>query len=263
MNIKLSTKAQKSLDKVIAQFTAGDLSPITQAMKIKIDDDAPAAKWSFMNQVLAYAQTGELDCRTYKQWQAAGRQVKKGAAGAFIFRPKTIKRQNKETGKDEYICIGFVPFAVFPASATDGDSPLPVYAPVELPPLLDVAKALGIKVKYTQIITNALGQCAVDGSEILLGSHDTDVFFHELGHAVHARIDKLQGGQHEEQETIAELTAATLMDMYGMGNHTGNAWRYISHYAADPLQAIMKASAKVGEILEMIMKAAETVEAAA
>ncbi len=70
-----------------------------------------------------------------------------------------------------------------------------------------------------------------------------------------ARIDgKLKGGQQIDQETIAEFTTAVLMDFYGLGDHTGNAWKYISQYAGDPLVAITKALGTVEKVLGVLLQ---------
>ena len=92
----------------------------------------------------------------------------------------------------------------------------------------------------------------MDGSEITLGTHDPEVFFHELAHAAHARIDGLRPGQHTDQETIAEFTAAVLMALYGLGDRTGNAWRYIQSYSKDPLTAIQRALSTVEKVLILL-----------
>ena len=52
--MKLSTKAEKSLNKVVSQFQTGDLGPIVKVITFRLDTDAPAAKWSFSNAVMAY-----------------------------------------------------------------------------------------------------------------------------------------------------------------------------------------------------------------
>ena len=131
---------------------------------------------------------------------------------------------------------------------------MPGYTPAELPPLADIAKKFNIQVEYVPVTPDKLGDCKTDGSKIRLGSQDTRVFFHELSHAIHARIDgKLKGGQQIDQETIAEFTTAVLMDFYDLGDHTGNAWRYISQYADDPIIAITKALGTVEKLLEMLL----------
>ena len=245
----LSEKAQASLERVIAKFQAGDLSAVTAITRIQLDPDAPMHKWSLCNKVLAFGQAQELDCRGFRQWQEVGRQVKKGSKAIYILRPHTIKKENQ--GEEELVCVGFSAVAVFAASSTEGETPLPNYAPKALPPLHDLAVRYGINVSYVPVNPKALGDCTSDGSRIRLASHDPRIFFHELAHAIHARIDgELTGGQQVKQETVAELTCAVLMDFYGLGDNTGNAWGYISQYADDPLLAITKALRTVEKVLK-------------
>lgn len=250
--MKLSLKAQESLSKVIKQFKTGDLSPISKVARIRLDESAPARKWSLSNKILAFMQAGELDCRGFVQWQKLDRQVKKGSQAVYIFRPHTITKKNEDEEK-EAICIGFSTVPVFPASSTEGETSLPGYLPEELPPLLEIAQKFGIDVNYVPVTPDKLGDCKIDGSSIRLGSHDTRVLFHELTHAIHSRIDGgLKAGQQVDQETVAEFTTAVLMDFYGLGDHTGNAWKYINQYADDPIIAITKALGTVEKVLQVI-----------
>jgi hypothetical protein len=79
--------------------------------------------------------------------------------------------------------------------------------------------------------------------------------FHELAHAAHARIEGgLKGGQHAGQETVAEFTATVLMHLYGLGDRTGNCWKYVQGYAANPLQAIFKALHTVEKVLALLLE---------
>lgn len=247
----LSPYAQRSLDRVVEKFKSGDMSPISKVAKIRLDVNAPANKWSLSNKILAFVQAEELDCRGFRQWQQVGRNIKKGSRAVYIVRPHTIKKV--EDNEEEVVCVGFSHIPVFPASCTEGEDTLPGYKPVELPPLADVAEKLGIQVDYIPIAPDRLGDCNQEGSKIRLGTHEPKIFFHELTHAIHARIDGgLKGGQHTDQETIAEFTTAVLMDFYGLGDHSGNAWKYISHYAKDPLVAITKAMGTVEQVLEVL-----------
>jgi hypothetical protein len=45
-----------------------------------------------------------------------------------------------------------------------------------------------------------------------------------------------------------------LSDFYGYGDNSGNAWKYISHYAKDPLVAITKALGTVEKVLAVLLK---------
>lgn len=251
--MRLSDKAQASIDKVIEKFKSGDISPISQVARIRLDPSAPVYKWSLSNKILAFVQAQELDCRGFRQWQDIGRFVKKGSKAVYIVRPHVIKSKVDE---EESICIGFSTVPVFAASDTEGEEFIPSYQPQELPPLLDIAKSFGISVEYVPVTADRLGDANTEGNRIRLGSQDPSVFFHELAHAIHARIDGgLKGGQHTEQETIAEFTSAVLMDFYGIKDNSGNAWRYISHYSKDPLVAITKAMGTVEKVLAVLLNA--------
>ena len=105
MFFKLSDKAQTSLDQVIERFKQGDLAPVVDVlqMRLRLPADAPARTWTFSNQVLAYAQTGCLDCRGYKQWQEVGRQVQKGTHGAFILGPRLTTVEDDKTGAKKQV----------------------------------------------------------------------------------------------------------------------------------------------------------------
>lgn len=255
--MRLSAKAREALDKVIAQFKSGDLSPVVRIARLQRregDKPSPSSRWSMSNQIMAFIQTGELDCRGYRQWQSVGRQVQKGSKAAYILGPILVKVENEETGETAQALKGFKSIAVFPLGATKGD-PLPEfdYTPRELPPLLDVAKRLGTNVTWVPTLVN-LGSSKTDGSEIKLGSHSPAVFFHELAHAAHAKLDgKLKGGQDSHQEAVAEFTATVLMQLYGFGDHTGNCWKYVQHLSADPLVAILKALSAVEKVLNLLL----------
>ena len=257
--MKLKPKAQKALDAVVAKFQNGDLSPLVEASRLRLPEDAPASKWTLSNRVLAFAQSDSLDCRGYKQWLAAGRQVKRGETSAYILAPRIVKTQNKKTGEDESALRGWLALPVFGYNQTDGDEDSDLdYSPAELPPLADVAEALGIDVNYGPTPESFLGNCDTKGETINVGTHDIKTWFHELAHAVHARIGgQLKGGQDAHQETVAEFTATVLMWLYGFGDRTGNCWSYVSYYSPDdPLRAIVRAMGDVEKVLDFITEQA-------
>jgi hypothetical protein len=252
--MKLSDKAQAALNQVVEQFKSGDLSPVVRLARIRLPEDAPSSRWTFSNRVLAYAQTGSVDCRGYRQWQAIGRQVQKGSHAAYILGPILVTKET-ERGEEKQL-VGFRAIPVFAYQDTEARNGQALdYAPRELPPLLEVARRLGVKVSYAPTKPGRLGNCKTDGSRITLGSEDPAVFFHELAHAAHKRVrgQALRGGQDAHQETAAELAAAALMHLYGLGDRTGNCWRYVQQYNEDPLRAIMKASDEVGKVLALLL----------
>lgn len=255
----ISAKAQETIDRVIAKFQAGDLSEVVELAKIKRQqgDTCPSSDWTLSNLILAFFTTeGSLDCRGYRQWQQVGRQVQRGQKSGCILVPMHKTITDDDSDKARKVLVGFKAVAVFGLEQTEGDD-LPAfdYTPAELPHLYDVAHAMGIAVQFAP--TGELGACATDGKHIALGTDHPKTFWHELGHAVHARIEgKLKGGQDALQETIAEFTACVLALLYGQ-DYSGNAWQYISHYNKDPLAAIMQALGTV----ELVVAEIESVQA--
>lgn len=256
--MKLSDKAQERLNQIVERFKAGDVSPVVKIVTYKLPADVPVMSWTFSNRVLAYAQTGELDCRGFRQWESAGRNVKKGERAAYIFGPVIVKKEDKN-GDEHQTCVGFRGIPVFAAEQTDGE-PLPyVQEPTELPPLFDVAQAWGITVKRGPS-PNSYGSFSPSRNRISLATEDARVFFHELAHAAHSRLEDLKPGQNARQETIAEFTACVLAALYGY-DYTGNTWEYIRGYnEKDPLKAIMKALSTIEKVIELITMTAESLE---
>lgn len=253
--MKLSAKAQRALNEVVAKFQNGDLSPIVKIASIRLPKDAPAAKWSFSNRVLAYAQTGTLDCRGYRQWQGVGRQVRKGERGAFIIAPRIVTEKD-DKGKKTKELRGFLGLSVFAYHQTDGEGDQAfTYEPKVPPPLREVAQAFGLDVKFGPM----LGAYGATDSEtsVWMATDDTAVFFHELAHAAHTKADGgKRKGETEERETVAEFSAAVLMELYGLGDRSGNAWRYIEHFATDPINAVLKALGTVEKVLVQLEEVA-------
>ena len=117
---------------------------------------------------------------------------------------------------------------------------------------MHIADKLGCAVSY-QPLLDAYGSCRIDGTLIKMATDDHKTFFHELAHLIHGKIETLKGGQDPRQETIAEFTAVVLMEMYGFGDRSGNAWRYIKrYYPTDTLKGIKDCVNIVGEVLAYI-----------
>ncbi len=254
--MRLSPKAQASLDRVVEKFKSGDLSPITEIVRLQRQGDPlPFDRWSLSNRIIAFCQSGSTDLRGYRQWQTAGRQVLKGSKAAYILAPCT-KKVDDDTDEKKVVVVGFKAIPVFPLKDTEGD-PVPQhdYNPLQLPPLIDVAQRLGVKTTWQPLSPDRLGDCDHKGENIRIATHDQAVFFHELAHAAHARLDgKLTPGQHTQQEVVADFTACVLMSLYELGNRTGNTWQYIRNYSKDPLTAITKALSKVEQVLTLLLE---------
>jgi len=264
MFFKLSEKAQTNLNQVVERFQQGDLGPLVDVlnMRIQLPADAPARKWTFSNQVLAYAQTGCLDCRGFNQWQQINRSVQKGTHGAFILGPRQKTIEDERSGEKRTILTGFIGIAVHPLTHTEGE-PIPEYEPAEPLPLVDIAERMGVTLTWQPLPGDRYGDYTPGKDHINMGTHDTKTFFHELAHAAHKKVyGDLKGGQDTHQEAVAELSATVLMKMYGLGDRTANCWQYVSSYAKDPLHAIQLAVSDVEKVLNLVLGYEEVQKAA-
>jgi hypothetical protein len=180
---------------------------------------------------------GTSDARGFRQWLEAGRSVSKGSKAFYILGPvrKRVKRKtsNKhgEPGEEfADVLVGFMPIPVFRYEDTSGES-LPIYQPRDPPPLIEVAERFGMKVQYERLAPGVYGATDHTNKTIVLATEDADVFFHELGHAIHRTFEPKSGhGQEPEAETIAQLVAATLARLYNRPADSFS-WSYIASYA--------------------------------
>lgn len=248
----MSDKSTAAINKIIDRFQSGDIGPVIRAALIRPPSDWPAAKWSFANRVLVYAQTDTLNCRGYRQWETAQRPVKKGESAAYIFAPLTRKVTDKKTEEEKTVVTGFSPIPVFPVDATEGEPMAEDFTPRELPALAPLTERLGITVTYAPLPEDRLGDYAPGRDRINLSTANPRTFYHEISHAIHNRVDGLKGTS-PQRETIAEFAACVLMDLYEGTDTTGNAYHYIAaHSPHDPITAIMKALATVEKIINFI-----------
>jgi hypothetical protein len=264
-----SAKARLCLQQIVDLFKTGDVPKALAVVTIPPQAGIPSTKWSLSNKLLQFlADTS--DGRGYRQWQQAGRQVKQGSKAFHILGPKIKKiKKTDDDNKDieKPVVIGFFSIPVFRAEDTNGE-PLP-YEPASPPPLADVAKRFGLSVSYQVFAGNYYGCYQGKSKKIILASHEIQVFFHELAHAAHDRIiDKLKGGQVPSQEIIAELTAATLSNLYCPEANLGFSYEYVKSYAKKSKKSIERACLAVinttGKVLEEILNpCSQVVEKAA
>jgi len=156
---------------------------------------------------------------------------------------------------------------VFRVEDTEGE-PLPDCDPPRPPPLREVAEIWGLQVRYLPFQGGAYGYFRPGAQEIGLATHDEQVFFHELAHAAHQRVNgKLKPGQDWQQEVVAELTAAVLMRLYGRRANDGGSYRYIRTYAEKAKknvhQACLAVLREAGQVLEAILTTQEGIRVAA
>ena len=231
---------KNAVDQLMDMFKSGKL-PERVAFSIihrHPGDVIPSDSWSIGNRILQMLQ-GTADARGYKQWQEAGRQVKKGAKAIHILAPLAykIKSKDKLTGEavEKVIVKGYRPIPVFRYEDTDG-SPLTYdhdYQPNSYPTFFDVADKLGINVSYRPIIGNYLGQYSICTNSIKLCSQDAIVYYHELSHAIHATFVDLKVYNKAKAEVVAEFSALVLANIAGVSGFEAQGFDYIEHYAKE------------------------------
>ena len=230
-------RANSELEKIVQLFSSRELPSLCVKALINAPQK-PSSKWSLGNQLLMLL-AGTSDARGFRQWNEAGRWVDKGSKAVWILGPvrkkvKTSKEALEEHGqpKEEFrdVLIGFKAIPVFRYEDTCGQD-LPVYEPRSTPPLLEVAERFGMRVQYEWLAPGVYGATDHTNKTIVLATEDVDVFFHELGHAIHRTFEPKSGhGQESEAETIAQLVAATLARLYGSPADSFS-WSYIASYA--------------------------------
>ena len=220
-------KANQVLQQVAKEFSQYDKIPQYIASAYIQCPEVPSAKWSTSNKLLMVLSETQ-DARGYKQWQEAGRYVKKGAKAFYILAPRQIKKttkDDKDQDKEENITIGFRVVPVFRYEDTDG-KPLEEYKPKTIPPLADLAK-----IRYANSDHGELGSWSPSQQEITLSTEDPAVYLHELMHQYDKTPRTVQKGQDPEREIIAELGACVLCRLYNVETKESNHMSYIASYA--------------------------------
>lgn len=229
--MKIQGKAAEQVEKLVELFKSGNV-PESIAKIALTGENVPSGRWSMLNRWISFIQSGDTDCRGFRQWEQAGRRVKKGEKAAWILAPNMIKKEDKETGEKEYFCVGFRSIPVFGVSQTEGEPVNNGLEPVEYPSLFDLAVKMGITVKYGT--SDSMYGAYLPGKNLIeLCTHDEQTFFHELAHAIHHTIKPLKNGQVPGQEIVAEFSACVLSRMYGKKSpNEGYTYNYLKNYAS-------------------------------
>ncbi|MCZ7645816.1 MAG: hypothetical protein M5U26_11115 [Planctomycetota bacterium] len=125
---------------------------------------------------------------------------------------------------------------VFRYEDTEGDPLQTNLEPIEPPPLMEVAKAWGLRVRYMGRTSPYLGlyrhRFEDHPAEILLATHEEQVFFHELAHAAQWRVWTDPDNCNKLRlEVTAELASCVLARLYGRQDpNEGSTYEYICHY---------------------------------
>lgn len=236
---------------------------ITIIRKSKDEPAIPSDHWSILNRMLMVMVGRTLDARTYKQWQTAERQVKKGAKSFPIIAPITKKVTDEDTGEEKVKLIGFRAMPVFPVELTEG-KPLPAfdYTPTTIPlstqKLTKVIEKLGGTVRWAPIRGHALGFYRPSDKSITLSSPEFITFAHEATHFVHDTVENILLVDQKKAEIIAELGASVLCEIVGEHGYEQQSYQYIKSYCRDKepkavLSAINSVLTTVEKIINIII----------
>lgn len=265
-------KAAATLSEVLRIFESGDFPAAVERTvihRLSTDPEQPSSKWSLGNQMIMLLLAGTDDARGFKQWQEVGRRVKKGARAFSILGPITRKITPDDDAQADdadrtarVIVTGFRTIPVFRIEDTEGDDIARAdYTPAALPPLREVADALGLSVSYQPFADRIYGYYSPDRREIRLMTHDVKTWFHELAHAADHSVhpDELKAGQDPKTEIVAEVAAVTLARLYGFEGWEWHGAQYVASYAkADPARAAMQLISRIQRILDRILSLAGT-----
>jgi len=253
--------AQEQLIKIVECFSRKEM-PDYLAKAYLEPTGKPSDRWSWGNRVLMLLHKTH-DARGIRQWNEAGRRIKKGAKAVYILGPRniTVEVRNEDGEQEKQSRLtGFRGIPVFRMEDTEGAALKTVLnEPRELPPLADVAERWGVTVQYDSTDDGEYGDFNRRENRIRLCTADNGVFWHELAHAAHSRLEPLKGGQDPEQEAIAQLTACVLGRLYG--HDVDNfSYHYIKHYAEgskpeDVGKLCYKVLSKTEKVIRMILEA--------
>ena len=237
--IKISSeeRIKAAMDKILKIFESDNLEIITRAV-FKVPEGAayskPSDNWSFLNRIMMLIEDTE-DARGFNQWKDAGRQVMKGSKAIYIFAPMMKKIEDEKTGEEKHILYGFKAVPVFRYEDTEGeDIPQAPKFNLELPVRFDgIIAELGLTVKAMAFNGGFYGYYSQSKKVIALCTPEIKTFLHELSHAVDDKLSngKLKGGQHNDQEVVAEFSGAVIGCMMGYKIPLGNCKQYIEGYS--------------------------------
>lgn len=232
---------------------AADIA-LTTISRSKCEQTYPSDYYSLLNRLILRLH-GENIAMGYKAWNSFNRYVKSGSKAIQILSPctKKIKAEESNDGKEHVVLTGFRFIPVFGYSSTDGE-PLnvPDYTPEALPPYIDVAEHLGIKVKWKPVCRNAYGWYSPYSSEITMCSEDWCCYFHELAHAVHNQFESLANLDTDYCECVAETTAAVLCELNSVKGYHHQSYEYIREFTKDKTDKATLAA--ISNVLNMVEK---------
>jgi antirestriction protein ArdC len=262
----MTEKAKETLDGLVRQISGAQTSGFIRHRLFSDGTEIPCRNWSPLNQFIAFVH-GTDDARGIRQWNAAGRKVKKGARSFGILVPMLYPKKQEEKDRDEgkpgdeeepeKELAGFKLMPVFRAEDTEG-APLDYEEKMKSLdigqlPLIGVARKLGVTVKAGLTFGGSAASYRPGVKRITMGTADSSVFLHELSHAV----DYALPGRKDDYafgETVAELSAAFLGSLHGINIDIPSTKAYIDGWAGKGHAAfrLMDAVKRAEEIYKFV-----------
>lgn len=245
--MKLYGKAQQVATEILEAFEAGAVPAALASTLVDLPPtDSPMRRWSTRNRFIATLQ-GHRDARGFRQWKEVGRTVKRGARAFYILGPCTViaKQDDPDRGIEEgdTILTGFRALPVFGLSQTEGE-PLPWIEEerrfFDTRPLVEVARSWDLDLRVDPPEARRGGSYEHDangGIAITVAIDSLNTWAHELVHAADHRLGTLTRahGQRLDNELVAELGAATLLECLGYTHESdrGRSYHSIQQYALE------------------------------
>lgn len=257
---------QDAINKVVETLKTGNIEMIAYAV-FESQKGYPSDSWSFLNRLIMFC-SGTEDARGFRQWNQAGRRLKKGTKAFYITVPGLVKTKKKiinENGEeeDERRRV-YMPKPVYRFEDTTGTPREEDGFKPEIPAnLSQVAEGLGLEIKAKRFTGGTYGYFSASQKEIALMSPELDVFLHELAHGVDNKINgELKGGQDSNQEIIAELAAEVVGYLLGR-KLNGRSRDYITGYSGGSWKPVFALLSRVNSVVSYIVEKAQIKEGAA
>jgi hypothetical protein len=276
---KNKEKINQCIGELIKMFRTNNI-PQVIAIATHPRFNVPSNNWSLGNKIIQLLH-GTCDARGFRQWKESGRFVKRDSRSFSIFAPityksyqciceKYLKKEEIKTGKcsrcnenivEEEIktITSFIPIPVFRAEDTDG-KPLD-YEQIPIPKhrFMDVAKSWNLNIRAIAFNGIKLGHYRPK-TEIALASPDELVFYHELAHAAHDRLDLIRKKRSDRavNEIVAEFAGTALCYMDNKNtDKLGHSYEYLKEYANTlglPVEkAVMKFLSEIEGVIKLIL----------
>ena len=248
-----------AIAQVVETLKTGNIEKIAYAV-FKTQRGYPSDSWSFLNRLIMTC-SGTEDARGFRQWNQAGRRLKKHTKALYIIVPGLVKTNTKTTNKegeeeDEARRI-YMSKPVYRFEDTTGTPREEDGFKPEIPAnLAQVAQGLGLEIKVKRYRGEEFGYFCASQKEIALMSPELDVYLHELAHGVDAKINgKLKGGQQPDQEIVAELTAEVVGYLLGR-KLNGRSRDYIQDYSGGSWKPVFALLDRVNKVVSYIVEKA-------